>query len=276
MEVISVSKAALLGLVQGLTEFLPVSSSGHLVLAQNLLGFTETHLFFDVIVHLGTFAAVTVFVWPEIISLFKVLFRVNWLSPKDLGRAWRGDENFRLLVMVGLATAVTGVIGLALKDFFERLYALPWAVGLALIVTGALLMATKNIDRDRTGPGAWTPGQAILIGLAQAGAIIPGISRSGSTICTGLFLGLTPETAIRFSFLLSLPAILGAVVLEGSGLSGSGADWPALAVGFAAAAVSGYAALFALLRLVIKGRLYIFAPYCWLVGAIALISDLVW
>lgn len=276
MEVISVGKAALLGLVQGLTEFLPVSSSGHLVLTQNLLGFTETHLFFDVIVHLGTFVAVAVFVWPEIVGLFKALFRVNWLSPKDLGRAWREDENFRLLLMVGLATAVTGVIGLAFKDFFEQLYALPWAVGMALIVTGALLMATKYTGSARTESAGLTPGRSILIGLAQAGAIIPGISRSGATICTGLFLNLNPEAAIRFSFLLSLPAILGAVVLEGAGLSGSGANWPALAVGFAAAAASGYAALFALLRLVIKGRLFVFAPYCWLVGAITLFSDLIW
>ncbi len=254
-------QAAILGLVQGITEFLPVSSSGHLVLAQNLLGLHEPELLFDVAVHVGTlFAVLTVF-RLDIISMFRGLWA-------DDSYARQGR---RLLLLVAAGSVPTALIGLVFKDTFEALFSSVAAVGLALIFTGLLLMATHYAPRavrnlEQTG---W--GRAVLIGLAQGLAITPGISRSGATIAAGLLLGLERELAARFSFVLSIPAILGAMALQIKDLDAV-ATAPAapLIIGAIVAALTGYVALKLLIRLVKGGRLHWFAFYCWALGIGAL------
>lgn len=260
--------AATLGIVQGLTEFLPVSSSGHLVLGQHLLGFREPNLIFDIIVHTGTLVAVLIFVRREIIGLIRAFFSLRWLNPK---RAWYEDPDCRLLFMVAIGTVPTAIIGLLFKDFFTSLYASPRAVGTALIATGCILVLTRlfrprNLDIDTVGPG-----RAAMVGLAQGLAIIPGISRSGSTITVGVLSGIKPNLAARFSFLLSVPAIIGALVLEllQADQQVTLAATPT-AIGFFTAAISGYLALVWVMRLLVQGKFYLFAPYCWLLGLTAI------
>jgi undecaprenyl-diphosphatase len=253
--------AALLGLVQGLTEFLPVSSSGHLVLAQHLLGFTEPQLLFDVSVHVGTLAAVVVVFRADLWSMVKGLW----------DRGPQGRRGRRLLGLVAAGTLPAAAAGILLKDLFESLFAIPAAVGGALILTGCLLMATRyappaSRSLERTGPG-----RALAVGVGQALAITPGVSRSGATIAFGLFLGLDRDLAARFSFVLSVPAILGALALQLAEVdTASPPPLAPLLVGAAAAAASGYAALKLLLKVVRGGRLHWFAWYCWALGLAAL------
>jgi undecaprenyl-diphosphatase len=256
------ASAAVLGVVQGLTEFLPVSSSGHLVLGQQLLGLTEPELLFDVAVHVGTLAAVV------------VVFRADlWTMVKGLwARGPQGARGRRLLWLVALGTLPAAAAGVLLKSLFESLFASPAAVGAALLFTGCLLMATRLAPSGDRGLARTGPGRALGVGLAQALAITPGVSRSGATIAAGLFLGLERETAARLSFVLSVPAILGALVLQLAHLDPAQAPPLApLLVGAATAAASGLAALKLLLRLVRSGRLHWFAWYCWALGLFAVV-----
>ena len=265
-------KALVLGLIQGLTEFLPVSSSGHLVLAQHLLGLKQALLLFDIVVHLGTLAAVIVFVHREIGQIIRAGLRVPWLSWRGLARSWREEIYFRLLVLIALGAVSTGLIGLIFKDPLTSLFASPTVVGWALIATGCFLAATRFVPPGRLDLGRLTPGRALILGAVQGAAIIPGISRSGATISAGLFLGLEREAAARFSFLLFLPAIIGALALELSGSTGPGPGLSAVFIGFGAAAVSGYLALMLLMRLLAAGRFHLFAPYCFGVGLLTLLA----
>ncbi|MDY6850624.1 MAG: undecaprenyl-diphosphate phosphatase [Thermodesulfobacteriota bacterium] len=263
-------KAIILGVIQGLTEFLPVSSSGHLVLGQRLFGLKEPELLFDIILHIATLVAVVIVFRREIAALTVELFHV----PGRLGNGetmtslWRERPMFRLLILIAAGSVPTGLIGFGFKDMFESLFASTHAVGLALLVTGSVLFLTKKAkvnDNKITGFGIK---DALLIGLAQGLAITPGLSRSGLTISAGLFLGLDRELAARYSFLLFIPAVLGALAVQLAS-SGPSVFGPAsLAAGFAAALVSGLAALTFLLRLVQRGHLHYFAYYCWLAGLV--------
>lgn len=255
-------QAAILGLVQGLTEFLPVSSSGHLVLFQKLMGFNAPELLFDISVHVGTLFAVLMVFRVDIHSMLRGL----WASDLD------ARQGRRLLLLVIVGSIPTAIIGLAFKDTFEALFNSASAVGVALIVTGLLLMAThyaKNAARgiEQTG---W--GSALIIGVAQGLAITPGISRSGATIATGLLLGVNREVAARFSFVLSIPAILGAMLLQIKDLeTPAQINWTPFIIGAVVAAITGYIALKLLLKVVRRGRLHWFAYYCWAVGLAALV-----
>jgi len=249
---------AVLGLLQGITEFLPVSSSGHLVLAQALWGLGEPDLLFDVVVHVGTLLAVAVVFRSELWSLWR-------------GLMGRDPAGRRLLGLVILGSIPTAMIGLAAKDWFESLFASPAAVGLALLATGGLLMVTRWAPAGRRGLEQMGWGRAVLVGLAQGLAITPGLSRSGTTIAVGLLLGLERRLAARFSFVLSVPAIVGALVLELADLpAGREVALGPLVAGGVVAAVSGYLALRLLLSLVQHGRLHWFAWYCWALGLAAL------
>jgi undecaprenyl-diphosphatase len=271
------ASAVLLGIVQGLTEFLPVSSSGHLVLFQQLLGFRDPPVFFDICVHVGTLAAVFVFFREDISAMLRSVARLLRLAlSRRLSKSLLAeDPHLRMALMIVIGSIPTAILGLLFKQIVEELFASPILVGLALLVTGALLWTTRRVKSVEDGArgGRFTVPNALLIGLVQGIAIIPGISRSGSTISAGLLLGLERETAARFSFLLSVPAILGATLLgvRDAALRPGGADLLAVLAGAAAAAGMGYLALRALVPMVRRGRIHLFAPYCWLAGLLTLV-----
>lgn len=258
-------KAVFLGFLQGATEFLPVSSSGHLVLGSHMLGFQEQGIIFDVMLHLGTLVSVVLVFRKEIMAMIAAPFQ--WLSGSrtDLVRhhlLWDG--------CVVLATIPAVIVGLTLKDQFEQLFSSVFIVCLMLIVTGCLMVLSRYLpDRDRKING----NRSFLIGCAQACAILPGLSRSGSTIFVGMLLGVNRETAAKFSFIMSIPAILGAVVLNGGDVI---AHPPAAAsllnfvAGTVTAAITGYLAINLLLDVIRKNRLPWFGYYCFIVAGIGL------
>lgn len=251
--------AIILGLVQGLTEFLPVSSSGHLVLFQHLLGLKQPGLTFEVLVHLGTLVAVLVAFWEDIWKILK-----------------RPFCRYTYLIVIG--TIPAGLMGVFLGPLFEKAFESLMVVGIGLLITGCLLIiGERAASRYWFGKetGEVTTGDALFIGLLQGIAITPGISRSGSTIAAGLFRGLDREYAARFSFLLSIPAILGAGLLEAGEVWQTGIPGQEILpyiLGPVSAAVFSYLAIRLVMGLVKQGRLSLFSYYCWAVGAITLIS----
>ncbi len=263
-----------LGVVQGLTEFIPVSSSGHLVLAQTLLGLRLPGVLLEVTVHVATAAAVVVLFARDIGRMVAAVLR--W----PLGRAAASAEDpgwRRLAAAIVLATAVTSVIGLSLEPVFRGAFEVPALAAGMLLVTGTVLSLSAKWRRGRRQLLDLGPVDAVWVGLAQGLAILPGISRSGMTIVGGLGRGLAGPSAARFSFLLSLPSILGAAVVELAGSEGfeaalaAGPPAAGLALAFAAAFVSGLAAMILLLRVVRSGHLHRFAWYCWVVGGVSLV-----
>ena len=270
-------QALLLGIVQGLTEFLPVSSSGHLVLSQALLGesfeFKDMAVAFDLVLHVGTLLPVLYFYRADILRILRSLTEVGEIREAGGVGLWlRGNAYRWLAVCVVVGTIPTALIGVLFKDSFEALFHSATAVCGALFLTGTLLFATRFLGRGDVARQHLGLGIALAVGLAQGFAITPGISRSGSTIAIGLLLGLQRDVAARLSFLLSIPAILGAVVLvakDGVVLpTGSG---PALVIGFLSSMVVGYAALVMLVSLVRRGGLHNFAYYLWPVSILGLI-----
>ena len=256
--------AIILGIVQGLTEFLPISSSGHLVLAQNLLGHKEPALLFDVAVHLGTLVAVVVFYRNDLLRLFKSL-------PSLKKPDFKNNTDHNLLAALFVITLITGVVGLTGKDFFESLFASVSFVCSMLIVTGVVLLLTRAVPGSDTKKTVSLP-KALVIGVAQSLAILPGISRSGSTIAAALFLKTGREEAARLSFLAMIPAALGAAILTAKDVASTeSATLVASAIGIVVSAVVGYFALVILIRFVQSGKLYLFGPYCIGVGILGLL-----
>jgi undecaprenyl-diphosphatase len=241
----------LLAVVQGLTEFLPVSSSGHLALGQMMLGVGEGNMVGVVVLHAGTLVAVVVYYRTVIAKLVRGLFDssaedVDGISPRQ----------YAGLVILGNLPVI--LIGFTLKDQIEELFVSPWAVFAAMGATAALLWSTRGRTAGLAGPNSR---RALLIGCAQAVAILPGASRSGWTIAVALWLGLKPEAAVRFSFLLSIPVIFGALVLELAGQDGASISVGPLLVGFVVAALVGLFALRWLVALVRRMELFRFAIY---------------
>ncbi|MCX5850708.1 MAG: undecaprenyl-diphosphate phosphatase [Deltaproteobacteria bacterium] len=259
-------EGVLLGVVQGLTEFLPVSSSGHLVIAQSLIeGFHQPGVLFDVMLHFGTLLAVVFFFRKDIGSILAALLPGAAEGQKG-GVPVSVRRNTALCILV--ATAVTGIIGIAFEETVSRLFGSVRMAAAMLLVTGLLLFIAERIRAPYRTEGDMTLMDGLLIGLVQGIALIPGISRSGSTIAAGMMLKITGETAARFSFLLSVPAILGAMVLEFMKYSGSipRSDIFVYAAGAAAAAVVGFFTLNLLFFMIKERKLKIFAYYCWFVG----------
>ncbi|MBS3818266.1 undecaprenyl-diphosphate phosphatase [bacterium] len=254
----------LLGIIQGLTEFFPVSSSGHLVLFQNLFGLKEPQLFADVMLHLGTVLSLLVFLRKDLIQILAGLSRFCRNPLKNAS-----DPQVKLVFYLFLASIPTGLMGYFFSDFFESLFASLKTVGLALLVTGTFLFLTKFSKEKKRN--SWV--HPFFIGILQGMAIVPGISRSGFTIGGALFLGWNRDQAARFSFLLSIPAILGASLFQFQKVDPSTQPWLFLAVGSAVAAVFGYGALVYLSKLVHQGNFYSFAYYCFLVGMVALMAS---
>lgn len=266
-------QSSLLGAVQGLTEFLPVSSSGHLVLFQHLFGLHEPELAFDISVHIGTLAAVLFYfrldLWAMVTALIRLPGRLaGGARFSDLAAT---DEAIRMALLIVLASVPTAILGLAFKEIADQLFSSVAMVGGAMLVTAGLLWTTRQRTGEGTGILAFTLVAALTIGLVQGLAIIPGISRSGATITVGILLGLNRETAARFSFLLSIPAVAGAGLLGARDLAGPEAiPLVVVAVGTVISAIVGYGALRLLVYIVRRGNLHRFAPYCGVVGIAAL------
>ena len=289
----TILEGLLLGVLQGLTEFLPISSSGHLALAEYLFGVESPGVSFEVFVHFGTALAVIVFfrkrIWAIVVAV------VRWIVRKEYER-----RDARLAWYLLLGTVPAAVLGYLLADRVAAAFERPVLVSALLIVTGFILWATRNLP-EGTGGGA-TSGRALLIGLAQAAAILPGISRSGATIAAGLRLKLRRAEAAEFAFLLSVPIILGATAasfIEMSVVGGVDAalaavnataamasgslpgplptpvPTSAIVAGTVAAFVCAIPAISVLLRAVTIGKLHRFAYYCWVVGAVGVIAFLV-
>ncbi len=268
----NVYSAAILAVIQGLTEFLPVSSSGHLVLGEALLGSNAfgNSIAFELVVHLGTFLAVVVIFWGDIIALSRVFFP-RLLKPSQWQTEYTQNSEFRLTVLMVLAMLPAGFIGLLLRDQISDLFSNPSKVSMALLVTGSMLFATKFFKKSDQ-PINFK--RALLIGFAQALALVPGISRSGSTITMALALGVKQEQAARFSFIMVLPLIVAATVLEFNDLLKVGISFDEsviLIVGLVVSFIVGYVSLKWLLQLLKQGRFHYFAWYCFSIAGLGLI-----
>ncbi len=276
--------AAFLGLVQGLTEFLPVSSSGHLSIFQNFFGmedYESSHMMFDVILHLGTLAAVIFFyrrdVWEIIKELCAIVRGLFSGGTKKQVPGAPPRPTRRLILMVIVATLPLFIV-LPLNRYIERLYYSTLFVGLALILTGCILFISDKVINGKKNERDATMTDALLVGVLQAVATIPGVSRSGSTITAGLLRGFDRSFAVKFSFLLSIPAVLGANLLTLADALKSGfdkADIPACLVGVIVSAVVGYLALGLVKLLTNKGKFGKFSYYCWAVGALTVLATII-
>jgi undecaprenyl-diphosphatase len=268
----SVLQAILLGIVQGITEFLPISSSGHLVLGKALLGIHTQGIAFEVFVHFGTFLAVLTIFWGDCWNILRSWG--NALRHPSSGHwslCYQEDPFFRLGFLIVLATIPAVVIGLLFEHQVEAAFSHPLFVSFALLVTGTILLGTRWTKPKATRFGMV---RALIIGAAQAFAILPGISRAGSTIAAGMYTGVERSEAARFSFLLALPVILGACVVEGKELLHAGIpaeEGLTLLVGTIIAYVVGLVALKWLLGVIRRGRLDWFAYYCYAVSLAGLI-----
>jgi undecaprenyl-diphosphatase len=253
-------EALLLGALQGATEFLPVSSSGHLVLGQVLMGISVPGITFEVLVHVATLLSVL------------VVYRGRILTLAEGALVKREADAWRYLLFLAVATFPVAVVGLLFGDRIEAAFNSPATVGVALLFTGTILFTTRWALRRASSPRI-TLRIAILVGLAQCVALIPGVSRSGSTVVTALWLGVAPVEAAAFSFLMSVPAILGAAILHLPELGESAGEIRvgALAGGFVAAALVGILAIRLFVRMLRDRSFPLFAWYCWGVGGMLLV-----
>lgn len=272
--------AFILGFLQGLTEFIPISSSAHLVLVPWLFGWPSFGLLFDTMLHWGTLLAVLIYFrrdWVVMIKGFSasLTLRGPW-NARPGGRLAAPESRLAWGLIIG--TIPAAVLAYLFKDFFESLFATPRAVAAFLLVTAAILYASERLGRRARGLASLHLPDALVVGLAQAAAVAPGISRSGATIAAGLARGLTREAAARFSFLLSLPIIFGAGLLQVVDVATTTEVAPppgVILAGFAAAAVTGYLCIRFLLNYLRRGSLTVFAIYCAVAGSAALLLTFV-
>lgn len=269
-------QAIIIGIVQGLTEFLPVSSSAHLVFIQNLLG-VESSLAFDTFLHLGTLIAVLWFFRYDIYKMIK-----SWISSiRDIlqGRFREGfyaDPYKRLAWYVILATIPVGIVGVLFEDSVDALFSgALYVPAFFLFVTGTILYLSQRMTSGEINYNTITKKEALFMGLGQACAILPGLSRSGTTIAAGLTIGLDKEFAAKFSFILSIPAILGAFLLQAKDIgSAMDANFLPVLLGFIASIIAGYLAIKWMLDLIQNRNLDIFSYYCWLMGIIVFMGSI--
>ncbi len=254
----SIFEAIILGIIQGLTEFLPVSSSGHLVIFQEILGMEEPGVTLEVLLHFGT------------------LFSVIWVFRKDfkgLFLFWRDQQQQYFLFMILCGVAVTAAIGLFFNNYVDILFKSTLLVGFMLLVTGTILKLLTIIPRGDKKIATMKVSDAVWIGLLQGLAIIPGISRSGSTIMAALWRGLDNETAVRYSFILSAPVIFGATLLEIKDLIMVGIEQHMLInyiIGGLMSFLAGVFAIKVFIRLLTGRKLHYFSYYCWIVGCLVI------
>ena len=274
-------EAILLGILQGLTEFLPISSSGHLVLAQQFLGLKEPLVFFDVMLHVGTLAAVLV-VYREAIGKLAIggvstLANTQfWRQPSS---TFNTSRELKFIWLILLGSIPTGVIAVLFKTELESFFDEVRLVSIMLILTGVILqlprLRKQSVESSETSTGSLKTWHAPLIGIAQGCAITPGISRSGTTISLALFLGIPAKTAAEYSFLLSIPAILGAVVLKIRDVEDTTIPLYIVGAGMLASFIVGYIALRLLLVVLNRGQFSLFSYYCIALGSVSLLIALI-
>lgn len=275
----SVWNAIILGLVQGITEFLPISSSGHLSILNNLFDLTSTddgHLLFDVLMHLGTLAAVFVCYWQDIVRMFNEVLGLINVGPLA-GQRQRHYPGARTFIMIVFATLPLVLI-LPVHKMIETLYYHNVFIGIALVLTGCMLFVADRMKPGTKSAGGMTISDALIIGLCQCVATIPGLSRSGTTITAGIATGLEREFAVKFSFLLSIPAVLGANIVTLVDAFQQGVDIanvPAYLLGMVAAMLSGIGAISLVRRVASKGKFGGFAYYCWVMGVLSIILTMI-
>jgi undecaprenyl-diphosphatase len=274
-----------LGIIQGLTEFLPISSSGHLVIFQHLFGLKDPELLLDISLHIGTLLAIVIFFWSDIRAMvtecWAFLGDLLWRRKPAAGLPLKGMNGQRdetqqfpyatLTFWVLLGVIPTALIGILFRQLFHEMFGSTLVVGIMLMVTGTILGASRLIPdraRKKTSIGLVT---ALAVGLAQGAAITPGISRSGVTIVCGLLCGLDRELAGRFSFLISIPAIIGALVMQFDMTELGEIGYAPLMTGIVTSFVTGLIALKITMNYVKKGKLHYFLPYCFLAGIVALV-----
>jgi len=275
--------ALLLGLIQGLAEFLPISSSGHLVLLSNLFGLEspeESNLFFDVLLHFGTLVAVFIVYRKDIFDMIREFFA--WIGEMFRGsRRKSGGQTevppARRLIFLLVVATLPLLLVLPIEDLLESMRTRPALVGAALILTGLILFWSDKMKKGRKTERSATWLDALFVGVCQAIAATPGISRSGTTISAGLFSGFDRKFAIRFSFLMSVPTVLAATVLTLADAIKEGIDTsmiPIYLAGMITAGISGYFAIRFLKYITSKGKFGYFAYYCWAVGAVTIIVSI--
>lgn len=275
----TILNAVILGLVQGIAEFLPISSSGHLSILNNLFHMStaeDGHLFFDVLLHLGTLISIFVVYWNDIVAMFyEVISFVN-LGPLA-GQRREHYPAARMFLMIVVATLPLFLI-LPINDMLEGLYYNSIFIGVMLILTGCMLYVSDRMLQGKKTEKNMTFLDALIIGICQCVATVPGLSRSGTTITAGLATGLRRDYAVKFSFLMSLPAVLGANLLSIVDAVQEGINWsymPAYLVGTAVAMVSGIGAISLLKFISQKGKFGGFAYYCWVVGVLSIILTMI-
>ena len=271
--------AIFLGLIQGLAEFLPISSSGHLAFFQEVVAVLdagEESMFFDVLLHLGTLVAVFVAYWAEIKALILEFFAM--VGVRKLPQGQKPDRLSRRMILFIILGTLPLFAVLPVKDFVEGLYSNPMFIGCAFLGTGLILFLSDRLSRGNKDVKNASILDVLLVGCGQALATVPGISRSGTTISVGLARGFSREFAVKFSFLLSIPAVLGANILSLIDAIQEGIDWtlmPMYLAGVATAMISGYLAIRLLKYISRKSSFGGFAYYCWGIGLVTLILSLV-
>ena len=263
-------EAIILGLVQGLSEFLPISSSGHLALLENLFEIKEDSvIFFAVLLHIGTLVSIFIVYHEDIYALIKELF----LLFKDIftGKGLRIEERpiRKLGIMIIVSSIPTAIMGLLFSDYIDRIFGSLTVISICWIITGFILLFSEKLNNNKKEIEGMKYRNAIFVGICQGLAIMPGISRSGSTIVGSLVTGLKREFAVEFAFLISIPAILGSAVLEFPKAIKAGIEPSTIGpmiVGFLVAAISGYFAITTMIRIVSKHRMRYFSYYVWILG----------
>lgn len=263
-QLIEIIQYAFLGFVQGFTEPIPVSSSGHLVIIQDLFGLVVEDLSFEIFLHFASLIAIIIIYWDDIIRLAKNGF--NYLFKKDQ----TGKKEFDFIIYLIVATIPAGVLGILFEDQIGALFSTAKMVGISLIITGIALWVIRNL-RGRKSDGELTLKDAIIVGLAQGVALIPGISRSGATLVAAMLLGMKQKTALRFSFLLFIPVSLGSTILSlDSFLSEQfTSQWAVYSIAFIVSGVATFFALRWFMNIMARGNLIYFSIYCFIAGAIA-------
>lgn len=287
----SLWNAIILGIVQGAAEFLPVSSSGHLAILKNVFGLSDVSISFDILLHMGTLIAVFLVYWRDIVRLVKDGIGIIADSCYNIyaAVARRRGQNIRyrkvicsayrkFAMLVIVSTIPTGILGIVTKDVIAAVEKTLLVPGICLLITGVLLLICDLLPAGRKTPKQTTWGNAVFLGLAQGFAILPGISRSGATITAGCFCGLRRDFAVKYSFIMSIPAILGAMVLEGKEVFTSElapGELRNYLIGALVAAVVGYICIRTLLLVVRNKSFRFFAYYCFVIGAVAIIAHFV-